>query len=523
MHRHAQLPPDRFLYGRKGPWPQPSPSHPLLEAPEVLNVPADEWMLWNETIGARYAKTQLGQPPLAAAYAVQNRAYLGPNDENFHRILFETGYTRFLRHVDEGDRRTFGRLVEMTADAQWYKYDFRAMKVVEPLDDLYCAPTAILIRECRTTGTRTAAAIALPKLVVLPGDPAWTMAKAFALQGAAYHMLFVVHPALHFPMDSVNAITKTSIPMTHPIFQMLYPHTQYSLALNNAVLEGDMSVVNNNAAGTWFDPLTADGYNLKMLFGAGYAGIKKFGDSYPQYNYLKPQKGTQDGLTSPFLQALDQYYGVFEEFTTVVAKRIFEDDDQRDYVGPWARYLHSYLHGFPGHTEVMRDAELLARVMAIYMWDVSVSHGADHYSFGTQVAVRDKMLRIRVAPPTDRNEPPPNPAAGEFLCSADDHYRASMCQQMFFLPFRIEPSLANLGYPLLDPVSFKASMAFHEALKAVDVNLQTDCPHGGGGTCCFQPLVSREEYPKPIGDDEFKPGPFDPTLKELVIPSTIQY
>src|SRR5262249_36767027 len=67
---------------------------------------------------------------------------------------------------------------------------------------------------------------------------AWNLAKIYALQGAAYHMLFVVHPALHFPMDSVNAITKTAVPHIHLLFQLLYPHTAYQLTLDNAVLEG---------------------------------------------------------------------------------------------------------------------------------------------------------------------------------------------------------------------------------------------------------------------------------------------
>ena len=530
MRRHWQLPPDRFLYDRKGPWPQPSPAHPLLEAPEVLNVPAEEWTLWNATIGTRYLQTQLGQPPIAAAYAVENLTYQGPSDEDFNRIMFETAYSRFQRHLNNEDRTTFSQVVELDASCDWIKYDFRAMELVEPLDGLYCAGTELLISISKDDGRRKVEAISLKgttsdeTIYVIPSDPAWTMAKAFALQGAAYHMLFVVHPALHFPMDSVNAVTKTSIPMTHPIFQMLYPHTQYSLALNNAVLEGEQSVVNNNAAGTWFDPLTGDGYNLKLLFGAGYAGYPKYGESYPKYDYLSPQMGEfKPGLTSPYLQALEAYYKPFESFATVVAKRILENPVQASYAYNWARYLNSMLKGFPQGHEVVKDADLLGKVMAIYMWDVSVSHAADHYSFGTQVAVRDKMLRIRIPAPTDRNAPPPDPEKGEFIATADDLYRASVCQQMFFLPFSIQPDLAHLAYPLLDPVSLGAYKEFNASLHQVDTDLQKHCPHGQAGVCCFQPLVPRQSYPKPIGDPNYKRGPFDPTLEELTLPATIQY
>ena len=33
------LPPEDFLYDRRGPWPQPSPNHPFGEAPGVLHIP----------------------------------------------------------------------------------------------------------------------------------------------------------------------------------------------------------------------------------------------------------------------------------------------------------------------------------------------------------------------------------------------------------------------------------------------------------------------------------------------------
>ena len=57
-----EAPPDQFLYGRKGPWPQPSPSHPLQEAAEVLNIPPIESLVWNGTVGKRLLEI-LGKDP----------------------------------------------------------------------------------------------------------------------------------------------------------------------------------------------------------------------------------------------------------------------------------------------------------------------------------------------------------------------------------------------------------------------------------------------------------------------------
>ena len=111
-------------------------------------------------------------------------------------------------------------------------------------------------------------------LPVTPSDPAWNLAKAYALQGASYIGLFVVHPALHFPMDTINAITKSAVPRDHPLFQLLYPHCSYALAVDNAVLETEDGVLSNNAQGTWYDPLTANGRVIKRLLVRGMRGLR---------------------------------------------------------------------------------------------------------------------------------------------------------------------------------------------------------------------------------------------------------
>lgn len=485
------LTPLAFLYNRKGPWPQPSPSHPLIEAPEVLNIPPEEQLQWNATIGLRYAGTLAGWPPAAAKYAIENQpSYTAPDDKSFNELLFETAYTRFLRPFEEEDINLFGEQLCVSEAAKLWKYDFRAMELVEPIEGYYCAPTVLGISE-DANGIRKCEAICINDLIVRPYHPAWTAAKIFALQGAAYHMLFVVHPALHFPMDSVNAITKTAVPMIHPLFQAIYPHTTYTLPLDNAVLESPNSVVNNNAQ-TWFDPLTGDAYNLKLLFGAGYAGLPKYPNAYPKYDYMKPQKG----FDSDYGRWLAAYFDVFESFASGIATHIFTNDPKDTYVERWVTYLHTYIHGFPSPKEVIGNAKMLARILAIYMWDVSVSHSADHWSFGTQVSVKDKFLRIKIKPPSSLSDPAPKPGT---IATVDDLYRASIAQQMFFLPFAIKPNLYETHYAFLDPGLFSSQVAFKENLVAVSKQPQYSK---------FQPL-------QPVDDSD--------AAYQLTIASTIQY
>jgi hypothetical protein len=488
MAQH-KLTPDQFLYGRRGPWPQPSPAHPLNEAMEVLTIPPIESMLWNATIGQRYLQLQVGYPPIAAANAVEQASYTTPPDQDFQRMMLETCYQRFLLPLSQRDRDLLAEqpLAAGTAPP-FYKYDFSAMELVQPLEGLNCAPTVVYI--AGTPGaSMSCVAICVGSLLIQASDPAWEMAKAYALQGAAYHILFVVHPALHFPMDSVNAVTKTAIPQAHPLFKLLYPHTSYTLALDNAVLESEFSVVNENAKGTWFDPLTANAYNLKLLFGAGYSGLpdKPYADAYPVFDYMRPALlKLADSPAAPvyalsYSNWLTAYFNdAFLPFCLTVAKAVLAADPHDEFVKRWAGYLKQCVYGFPDEREIL-DAECLAMTMAIYMWDVSVSHGADHYSFALEVPVPDKFLRIRRPAPTATNDPPV--MAGE-ISTGDDRYRAEMCQALFFMPSAIKPNLNETFYAFTDPVLSSAQAKFHQDLLAVSNDT---------GLKQFMPLISSRD------------------------------
>jgi hypothetical protein len=519
---NPDLLPDQFLYGRKGPWPQPSPSHPLKEAAEVLNIPPLEALVWNSTIGERYLTTQLGYPGVAARAATVNLTLAIPTDEQFNNLMLNTAYSRYMKPLADAERR---RYADKIPNAAGFKYDFSAMKLVKPLEGMYCAPVV-----CFFAQGRGCVAILFrgdtdaQDVLVLPSEgPAWNVAKIYALQGAAYHMLFVVHPALHFPMDSVNAITKTAVPYTHPLFQALFPHTGYSLALDNAVLEGADSVVNNNAQGSWIDPLMANAYNLKLLFGAGYTGLRDpwYGDAYPPYDYMKPQKG----FDSDYGRWLADYFQPFLTLCTAVAEEILTADRQDTYVRRWARYNATYVQGFPDEKSIL-DRDCLAQAMAIYMWDVTVSHGGDHYSFGINIPAPYKFLRIRHYGPVTRNYGPataPNangPTKVGDIANGDDLYRMEMAEKMFFTPSAIFPNLSQTLYPFTNTALSEAGRTLPKALGVVSEKYE---PYSKDNPC--MPLTT-DQARKVLESDP--PSERDPSLAgveplTLTIPASIQY
>jgi hypothetical protein len=457
----------------------------MTRPPEVLNIPSSEYDYWWEWIGLRLGAAYAAELEYAPGNAAIDLTRPLPTDDEFLQYMTRTVYARYLR--------------QESPDSAYWVSDFTAMELIDPLPQMYCAP---VVCRFQLTGTIfSCASIKFLKtatsneLVVTPSDKAWNLAKVYACQGAAYHALFVVHPALHFPMDSVNAITKTAVPQIHPLFQALFPHTTYTLTLDNEVLEGEGSIVNNNPPDTPYDPLTAKGYNLMQLFGAGYSGYKGLA-AYPQYDYLKPWMN-RDTL---YGTCLGQYFKPFLVFARQIASVIPKTDP---YVKRWADYCSANIHGFPDGTAIF-DGDTLASVIAIYMWDVSVAHGADHYSFAYDIPLTAKFLRIRRPPPANINDGADVQKVGD-VANLDDMTRAELANAMFFKVFTLSPNLIDTEYAFTDKTLQAASDAFHANLKSIDANVRQMMP----GFMCLERNLN------PLA------GPV--VAYEWTIPASIQY
>jgi len=202
-------------------------------------------------------------------------------------------------------------------------------------------------------------------------------------------------------------------------------------------------------------------------------------------------------FATAYSQWLTAYYEkAFLPFCRVVANVILGTDPQDSYVKRWAGYLHSCVRGFPDEKQIL-DPECLAAAMAIYLWDVTVAHGADHHSFALSVPVVDKFLRIRRPPPATKDDPPV--LAGQIF-TGDDLYRGELAQEMFFVPWAIQPNLDQTLYPFTDPVLGLAQVKFHVDLTEVSLD---------PGLVQFMPLHAE--------------GAPDAPPYTLTIPASIQY
>ncbi len=426
------------------------------EAPVVLNIPWQERIDWGLHIGARFVRQIFTSMPLAAWQAIRHRPRKHIDDSRFNTLMTSSAYEKFLTPTldpqDETDFATY-----LGDGATYFKSVFSAIEGVTPYRKMYVAPTTCLIREDGTE--RRVVAIRIGDLVVDPTHTnAWTTAKYFVLQGAAYGMLFTEHPNLHFPYDSINAITKSAVPIGHPIFQMLYPHLRFELQLNKAVLESKGSVITDWRP-TLYAPFTADmSDGLLDLFVAGYHGVE--GESgYPKYTFRKrPKKVYGD-----YGVFLDAYYEPVLKFAKAVAATIHDGDE---YTRRWATYISGWVPGFPSAPEIF-EGDNLAEVLAGIVWDLSIGHSVDHQAFSFDVSVEEKFLRLRVPPPTSLDAPAIEPGQ---VTRWVDRFKARVAHRVFFQPYTVT-RLVDVQYGFENAALQNAGRQFIDDLKATEANL----------------------------------------------------
>ncbi|MBY0413421.1 MAG: hypothetical protein K2Q18_04620, partial [Bdellovibrionales bacterium] len=382
--------PSDFLYDRKGPWPQPCPEHPFGEAAGVIHLPFGEAVDWWLKIGSRYVGTLL-YTPIAYMRGIITPGVDEVSDEEFVSMLTNSMLAKFVKNVfDSTDRKIFGNKLE--EDNVWI-CDFEPVKVVKTFDGIYASASKTLLKKNGEKFSIIGIHIDQTDSFFVPTDgDKWELAKYFVLQGGALCSTLVIHPLLHFPMDSVNAITKTALPKDHIIFQLFYPHLRFTLYLEKAVLTFKTSLLMSK---WWmpYAPYPGPYIGLRDLLVEGYKGI---GDnfSYPPFKFqFEPEFIV--GKYGEFHQA---YYPVFKKFVEEVLVDL--SDTEVFYLTAWADYITAWVPGFPKGAELVRDRALLVSTVAYCLFDVTVGHTVDHYNFG-HMDIRKIPMRLRQLPPSN--------------------------------------------------------------------------------------------------------------------------
>lgn len=448
-----------FLYKRKGPWPQPSPAHPFGESPAVLHLPLIEKVDWWAFIGSRYMAT-LAYTPIAFLRGLFKPGLEPVSDEKFNWFLTDTMLAKFLHDkFDSKDNEIFKEYLKESAD--WFIVDLEPIKVVKTFKGLYASGTKTLLKKTGEPFQYEVVCIYVDKTneIFEPNDgDAWELAKYFVLQGGAMCATLVVHPLLHFPVDCINAITKTAIPMQHPIFKILKPHLRFTLPLENAVLTYKSSLLQSK---WWmpYAPYPGEKEGLRELLVEGYKGIKG-NVSYEPFSFpMSPPE-----IPAKYGILLKKYFDVIYRFVEEVLKDLPSDDF---YAKKWGKYIAHQIPGFPGEEKIM-EGDNLVRCVAMYLWDITVAHSVDHYNYGS-LNKRQIPLRIRQEPPTKGIKMKKR----KKLCNPVDLMKYFMADILFFSATNVT-TLITSEYDFNEPYQIDAVRKFKEELKKIDKELNEE-------------------------------------------------
>lgn len=450
--------PKDFLYGRKGPWPQPCPDHPYGEAAGVIHLPLGEWVDWWLHIGLRFIILWPLLTPFYFLCGLFKPGLKKVTDEEFHQYLTNSMMARFITpKMDPHDRRVFENF--MKPGKEYFVVDLEPVRVVVPFKGIHITPTKTLLVKTEFEKFEIVCIyVEYSKAVLVPTDgDAWELAKYFVLQGGALCATMVVHPLQHFPMDSINAITKTALPKDHILFKLLYEHMRFTLPLENAVLNFKMSLLHDDKWWKTYAPFPGPYDGIRDLLVEGYQGIKN-NDSYPSFTYpRRPPK-----VYSGYGVYLDAYYEDIYQFVSEVVKFIPVNDIA---VKNWADYISFWIPGFPNGKQIF-EGNTLAEVVAYYIWDVTVGHTIDHHNYA-QMDIRKVPLRIRQAPPVKGTKMKPL----KDLQSAVDIMKYKLAMKLFFGPSVITRFI-DVEYDFNEPELIAATELFKRNLRATDRKLK---------------------------------------------------
>jgi hypothetical protein len=445
----------------QAPWPQPSPHFPGEMAPTVLHVPQNEIDEFLDKVVNRYISTlQAGWVEAFAGSWL--KAELEPvPDTEFVRILVETPFARMLcAQLDEKDRDSFKTLLSLrspTKPGQLYKLDLSPLSQTRTHAGQELKSTVTLL-ECFPNGKFQVLGIRLEHRLILPSEGShWELAKYFVLQGCANALIASIHPRVHFPVDSINAITKTLLPESHPLARILMPHCYMQLPLNFAVLYIDRSVAHNHQREIYTPfPMTRDGF--MQLIRLGYAGAEG-NSAWPKYCFeLGGQK-----FPGPYAAYLDRYYGVCLQFVTEWLDGFVIDD----ITLKWADSVAGFTPGFPTASQIQEKPELLRQAAATFIHNVSIVHSADHQVYARE-SIRKVPLRLRAKAPSSLDEKGAlEPLDRRKLLRRGDLFRHQMARKMYFQPNTIQ-RLTDVRYECQTRQETLASADFFRRMRLLD-------------------------------------------------------
>ena len=450
---------ERSMASRQEKWVPPKdtkpvqcPQYPERMPPSVTDIADSEYQEFRSKIVKRYMQALIGET--WSSLEVAHNLPQSLDDELLNDIYWNSPFSRFLTsEFTDNDLTIFQTFFEQKSSEDiLYKIDHSHLKDQKTYPGVYIASVIGLFRLI-DEGLQVVSISINDKSFTPNQGESWERARLFLLQGSSLSLVGGVHASLHFPTDSVIAITRQYIPENNPIAKIIEAHSYLQLPLNYGVRWSPRSYAHNSPREiyTAFPGPREDVFHGFMTY---YEGIEG-NSAYPNYQFpLSPPE-----FPGPYCQALKQYYDVILEFCRTVANQ----SDLNNLV-QWADELNALVPGFPSGKEIT-DSEILARVLTGYIHSVSVWHYLEHTLY-SRLPVHHNPHRIRVEPPTG------NDLKTEWWQRTrhTDLFRQEIARRMFYESHTVR-NMLEVEYGFENESLIDAAKRFKKGLTKVDKNL----------------------------------------------------
>lgn len=414
---------------------------------EVPGVPLQERLRWSLKIGLRYVGNIVFYTPRALVYGLTHPNVELLGDREFEERFDNTVFSKMVVSCESPDVATFASEqfpIAMTkSTVRHYIADFSIFERLTTFPGTYAAGTTVLFEREHSGARLRLVAIRIKNMELTSADgDAWELAKLFAIQGATIRLVFGTHALLHFPEDSINAIAKARLPTNHILYQLLIPHLDLQLTLDNTVLNSPTSPLINNQIFPW-NAHTGPVDSLMRSVRDIYAGVEN-NPAYSTYSYKHPRRNEEE----KYLIFLEAYYQTILRFVQKVLAKIVPGDE---HVKRWADEVAQHVPGFPKGDVIFVTPDKTGYIrnldwaVATLIWDVSVGHTTDHYNMG-QLDINQNPMRLRVPPPETRRVRFDRRQLGKWT----DFFRYRLFWKMFLQSSTIL-RLEDVRYPFTDP------------------------------------------------------------------------
>ena len=435
------------------------PKYPGINAPRVTEVKAHEKWQYEWVRILKWGWRQCVYFPLASYEFLTNKSIRKIEDNEFSTIFANTLCSKFLtKELTENDRHFFAEcLKEEASDAVFYKADYSVMNYATP-NQGYVATSISLFKQINESEL-SPIAIKLNGLCLTPKDGyAWDLAKVFVMQATNYMTVMAEHPLVHFPMDPINVCT-LKLPKSHIIRQLLEPHMEYQIRVNEGVRFSPKSVKGPNQ-NRIYTPFYGDTASLTI---ATYSGQKNQ-ESFEAYEFkMQPKQ-------PPF--AYGKYLKAYFDTIYNFVKKVVAYMDKNDpLIQKWADEIAEWTPGFPSGEEIIKE-DNLEKCLTVFIYDVAVEHSADHEVY-SQIPLDILPCRVRIAPPNSKTIPRFDYSKIRNRLDALQH---RLAWAMYFKPSNIT-LLKDTKYPFQSQELKQLNREFLEELKKTDKRMRQVAPN----------------------------------------------